>query len=236
MVPWTCGHQCVMSGKQGALCRAGGRRAPPWASGLTHLEHEGARGPWTPVLDPPGWQYLQGLAGGSVQCHDQVLPSPSGRASNTPQHCPHVSFGCRELQAQEALQNGQLSSGDGLPDLQPGVLASQAMIEKVLGEDPRWQGNPGAPLMGVGQPLHIRWGLRLSRDSALSSSGAVAAWDLASGLGSCRLPWTFAWGSFSAGPASVAVGRGLHSGPAPPGHPPGRLAQCPAPRGAHAPS
>jgi hypothetical protein len=48
--------------------------------------------------------------------------------------------GCRELQAQEALQNGQLSSGDGLPDLQPGVLASQAMIEKILGEDPRWQG------------------------------------------------------------------------------------------------
>ncbi|XP_021574385.1 putative E3 ubiquitin-protein ligase UNKL [Carlito syrichta] len=43
----------------------------------------------------------------------------------------------RELQAQEALQNGQLS-GDG-PDLQPGVLASQAMIEKILGEDPRWQ-------------------------------------------------------------------------------------------------
>ncbi|KAM6155295.1 putative E3 ubiquitin-protein ligase UNKL [Rhynchocyon petersi] len=45
----------------------------------------------------------------------------------------------RELQAQEALQNGQLGSGDGLPDLQPGVLASQAMIEKILGEDPRWQ-------------------------------------------------------------------------------------------------
>ncbi|KAM8779576.1 putative E3 ubiquitin-protein ligase UNKL isoform 4-T4 [Rhynchonycteris naso] len=45
----------------------------------------------------------------------------------------------RELQAQEALQNGQLSGGDGIPDLQPGVLASQAMIEKILGEDPRWQ-------------------------------------------------------------------------------------------------
>ncbi|XP_017650610.1 putative E3 ubiquitin-protein ligase UNKL isoform X4 [Nannospalax galili] len=45
----------------------------------------------------------------------------------------------RELQAQEALQNGQLGSGDGIPDLQPGVLASQAMIEKILGEDPRWQ-------------------------------------------------------------------------------------------------
>ncbi|XP_037588139.1 putative E3 ubiquitin-protein ligase UNKL isoform X4 [Cebus imitator] len=45
----------------------------------------------------------------------------------------------RELQAQEALQNGQLGSGDGIPDLQPGVLASQAMIEKILSEDPRWQ-------------------------------------------------------------------------------------------------
>ncbi|XP_027466933.1 putative E3 ubiquitin-protein ligase UNKL isoform X5 [Zalophus californianus] len=45
----------------------------------------------------------------------------------------------RELQAQEALQNGQLCGVDGIPDLQPGVLASQAMIEKILGEDPRWQ-------------------------------------------------------------------------------------------------
>ncbi|EPY88968.1 hypothetical protein CB1_000144008 [Camelus ferus] len=47
----------------------------------------------------------------------------------------------RELQAQEALQNGQLGGGDGVPDLQPGVLASQAMMEKILGEDPRWQGS-----------------------------------------------------------------------------------------------
>ncbi|DAA15687.1 putative E3 ubiquitin-protein ligase UNKL isoform X1 [Bos indicus x Bos taurus] len=45
----------------------------------------------------------------------------------------------RELQAQEALQNGQLGAGDGIPDLQPGVLASQALMEKILGEDPRWQ-------------------------------------------------------------------------------------------------
>ncbi|XP_003478491.1 putative E3 ubiquitin-protein ligase UNKL isoform X1 [Cavia porcellus] len=45
----------------------------------------------------------------------------------------------RELQAQEALQNSQLCGGDGVPDLQPGVLASQAMIEKILSEDPRWQ-------------------------------------------------------------------------------------------------
>ncbi|XP_030068937.1 putative E3 ubiquitin-protein ligase UNKL isoform X2 [Microcaecilia unicolor] len=58
-------------------------------------------------------------------------------------HGPHdlrpPVYDIRELQAQEALQNGQLGSGEGIPDLQPGVLASQAMIEKILGEDPRWQ-------------------------------------------------------------------------------------------------
>lgn len=47
----------------------------------------------------------------------------------------------REHQAQETLQNGQLGCCEGIPDLQPGILASQAMIEKILGEDPRWQGN-----------------------------------------------------------------------------------------------
>lgn len=51
----------------------------------------------------------------------------------------------REIQAQEALQNGQLGSGEGIPDLQPGVLASQAMIEKTLNEDPRWQGDTKLP-------------------------------------------------------------------------------------------
>ncbi|KAG8433042.1 hypothetical protein GDO86_017350 [Hymenochirus boettgeri] len=58
-------------------------------------------------------------------------------------HGPHdlrpPVYDIREIQAQEALQNGQLGNGDGIPDLQPGVLASQAMIEKILGEDPRWQ-------------------------------------------------------------------------------------------------
>lgn len=41
-----------------------------------------------------------------------------------------------------------------MPDLQPGVLASQAMIEKILGEDPRWQGEPGvaAVLQGGAMP------------------------------------------------------------------------------------
>ncbi|XP_034045406.1 putative E3 ubiquitin-protein ligase UNKL isoform X1 [Thalassophryne amazonica] len=58
-------------------------------------------------------------------------------------HGPHdlrpPVYDIREIQAQEALQNGQLGPGDGIPDLQPGVLASQAMIEKTLTEDPRWQ-------------------------------------------------------------------------------------------------
>ncbi|KAM9784635.1 putative E3 ubiquitin-protein ligase UNKL [Syngnathus typhle] len=58
-------------------------------------------------------------------------------------HGPHdlrpPVYDIREIQAQEALQNGQLGSSEGIPDLQPGVLASQAMIEKTLTEDPRWQ-------------------------------------------------------------------------------------------------
>ncbi|XP_059572624.1 putative E3 ubiquitin-protein ligase UNKL isoform X3 [Alligator mississippiensis] len=59
-------------------------------------------------------------------------------------HGPHdlrpPVYDIRELQAQEALQNGQLGGGgEGIPDLQPGILASQAMIEKILSEDPRWQ-------------------------------------------------------------------------------------------------
>uniref|UniRef100_A0A8B9F579 Unk like zinc finger n=1 Tax=Amazona collaria TaxID=241587 RepID=A0A8B9F579_9PSIT len=47
-------------------------------------------------------------------------------------------YDIRELQAQETLQSGQLGCGEGIPDLQPGILASQAMIEKILSEDPRW--------------------------------------------------------------------------------------------------
>uniref|UniRef100_A0A8C3XV35 Unk like zinc finger n=1 Tax=Chelydra serpentina TaxID=8475 RepID=A0A8C3XV35_CHESE len=57
-------------------------------------------------------------------------------------HGPHdlrpPVYDIRELQAQEALQNGQLGGGENIPDLQPGILASQAMIEKILSEDPRW--------------------------------------------------------------------------------------------------
>ncbi|XP_075756105.1 putative E3 ubiquitin-protein ligase UNKL isoform X9 [Pelodiscus sinensis] len=58
-------------------------------------------------------------------------------------HGPHdlrpPVYDIRELQAQEALQNGQLGGGENISDLQPGILASQAMIEKIISEDPRWQ-------------------------------------------------------------------------------------------------
>ncbi|KFQ80383.1 RING finger protein unkempt, partial [Phaethon lepturus] len=58
-------------------------------------------------------------------------------------HGPHdlrpPVYDIRELQAQETIQNGQLGCSEGIPDLQPGILASQAMIEKILSEDPRWQ-------------------------------------------------------------------------------------------------
>ncbi|XP_074866852.1 putative E3 ubiquitin-protein ligase UNKL isoform X3 [Carettochelys insculpta] len=57
-------------------------------------------------------------------------------------HGPHdlrpPVYDIRELQAQEALQNGHLGGGENIHDLQPGIIASQAMIEKILSEDPRW--------------------------------------------------------------------------------------------------
>lgn len=65
----------------------------------------------------------------------------------------------RELQAQETLQNGQLGCGEGISDLQPGILASQAMIEKILSEDPRWQGNviPSPFSLLIFEPIYWSW-------------------------------------------------------------------------------
>ena len=105
-----------------------------------------------------------------------VLPS---EASDGPQCCDRTLFGFRELQAQEALQNGQLGAGDGVPDLQPGVLASQALMEKILGEDPRWQGNPtavavcGVPAWWASRPrLHAHWPVT----TPARGSGPWATW------------------------------------------------------------
>ncbi|XP_069510846.1 RING finger protein unkempt homolog isoform X2 [Ambystoma mexicanum] len=57
-------------------------------------------------------------------------------------HGPHdlrsPVYDIRELQAMEALQNGQ-PTVDGSIEGQSAVAASHAMIEKILGEEPRWQ-------------------------------------------------------------------------------------------------
>ncbi|XP_068769724.1 RING finger protein unkempt homolog isoform X11 [Struthio camelus] len=57
-------------------------------------------------------------------------------------HGPHdlrsPVYDIRELQAMEALQNGQTTSEGGIEG-QSAVAASHAMIEKILGEEPRWQ-------------------------------------------------------------------------------------------------
>ncbi|XP_060028635.1 putative E3 ubiquitin-protein ligase UNKL isoform X3 [Erinaceus europaeus] len=59
----------------------------------------------------------------------RTAPSPTG-----PWTCGHLSVTC-ELQAHQ----GQPGGREGLPELQPGVLASQATMERLLDEDPRWQ-------------------------------------------------------------------------------------------------
>ncbi|XP_018417057.1 PREDICTED: RING finger protein unkempt homolog isoform X2 [Nanorana parkeri] len=70
-----------------------------------------------------------------------------GHCTKNGQHCafahgPHdlrsPVYDIRELQAMEALQNGQTPL-DGSIEGQTAVAASHAMIEKILGEEPRWQ-------------------------------------------------------------------------------------------------
>ncbi|XP_041077912.1 RING finger protein unkempt homolog isoform X3 [Polyodon spathula] len=47
-------------------------------------------------------------------------------------------YDIRELQAMEAMQNGQ-SAAEGSTEGQPAIAASYALIEKILCEEPRWQ-------------------------------------------------------------------------------------------------
>lgn len=54
----------------------------------------------------------------------------------------------RELQAMEALQNGQTTSEGGIEG-QSAVAASHAMIEKILSEEPRWQGEHQLSSVGL---------------------------------------------------------------------------------------
>lgn len=50
----------------------------------------------------------------------------------------HVCL-CREVQSLEA-QAGSGLVESGVSESQPGVVASTALIEKILSEEPRWQG------------------------------------------------------------------------------------------------
>eukprot|EP00079_Xenopus_tropicalis_P039484 XP_017953255.1 PREDICTED: RING finger protein unkempt homolog isoform X2 [Xenopus tropicalis] len=70
-----------------------------------------------------------------------------GHCTKNGQHCafahgPHdlrsPVYDIRELQAMEALQNGQPTLDGGMEG-QTAMAASHAMIEKILGEEPRWQ-------------------------------------------------------------------------------------------------
>lgn len=60
----------------------------------------------------------------------------------------------------EALQNGQTTSEGGIEG-QSAVAASHAMIEKILSEEPRWQGE------------HHFGSMRLERPSACGASTPV---------------------------------------------------------------
>lgn len=50
----------------------------------------------------------------------------------------------------EALQNGQTTSEGGIEG-QSAVAASHAMIEKILSEEPRWQGERQLRSEGLGK-------------------------------------------------------------------------------------
>lgn len=50
----------------------------------------------------------------------------------------------------EALQNGQTTSEGGIEG-QSAVAASHAMIEKILSEEPRWQGECHQGSVGLGK-------------------------------------------------------------------------------------
>lgn len=50
----------------------------------------------------------------------------------------------------EALQNGQTTSEGGIEG-QSAVAASHAMIEKILSEEPRWQGECQLSSAGLGR-------------------------------------------------------------------------------------
>lgn len=63
----------------------------------------------------------------------------------------------------EALQNGQTTSEGGIEG-QSAVAASHAMIEKILSEEPRWQGEF---LRVLHRGVHSSWTARSSSHKGL---------------------------------------------------------------------
>ena len=63
----------------------------------------------------------------------------------------------------EALQNGQTTSEGGIEG-QSAVAASHAMIEKILSEEPRWQGEF---LRMLHKGVHCSWTAHFSSHNAL---------------------------------------------------------------------
>ena len=82
--------------------------------------------------------------------------SKSPSSSRNPDMCLLHYSPRRELQAMEALQNGQ-TTVEGSMEGQSAGAASHAMIEKILREEPRWQGKGGhtvaTPLPPAACPL-----------------------------------------------------------------------------------
>lgn len=85
-----------------------------------------------------GW----GLAADTGTAIDGVQGLALCFSPHAPSLLSVLSFPPRELQAMEALQNGQ-TTVEGSIEGQTAGAASHAMIEKILSEEPRWQGKGG---------------------------------------------------------------------------------------------
>lgn len=87
-----------------------------------------------------------GQGGGLAPDTGTAIDGVQGPALWVSPHAPSplsvLSFPPRELQAMEALQNGQ-TTVEGSTEGQTAGAASHAMIEKILSEEPRWQGKGG---------------------------------------------------------------------------------------------
>lgn len=88
------------------------------------------------------WARVGALAADTGTAVDGVQGPALWVSPHAPSPLSVLSFPPRELQAMEALQNGQ-TAVEGSTEGQTAGAASHAMIEKILSEEPRWQGKGG---------------------------------------------------------------------------------------------